>query len=102
LGVLTPGSYCHIDEGGYVLEPMYFFVEGDVVIGKNNDGSLSVEVNAVNSYDVPVHIVYNAAGVTSVENTNATNKDVRKQLINGQLLIQRDGKTYNVIGTVVK
>lgn len=102
MGVLTPGSYCHIDEEGYVLEPMYFFVEGDVVIGKNNDGSLSVEVNAVNSYDVPVHIVYNAADVTSVENTNATNKDVRKQLINGQLLIQRDGKTYNVIGTVVK
>lgn len=102
MGVLTPGSYCHIDEEGYVIEPMYFFVEGDVVIGKNNDGSLSVEVNAVNSYDVPVHIVYNAADVTSVENTNATNKDARKQLINGQLLIQRDGKTYNVIGTVVK
>ena len=99
-GVATPGLYAHMSEDGYLLDPMYFFVEGNVVVSKNNDGSLSVEVNACNSYGIPVHIVYNPSEISSVEDTH-TSVEVCKQIRNGQLHIQRNGNTYNVLGTVV-
>ena len=89
-----------MSEDGYLLDPMYFFVEGNVVVSKNNDGSLSVEVNACNSYGIPVHIVYNPSEISSVEDTH-TSVEVCKQIRNGQLHIQRNGNTYNVLGTVV-
>ena len=100
-GVATPGLYAHMSEDGYLLDPMYFFVEGNVVVSKNDNGSLRVEVNALNSYDVPVHIVYDASA-TAVENINVNVEGVNKQIIDGQLYIIRDGKAFNAMGTQVK
>ena len=66
------------------------------------DGKLKVVVDAVNSYDVSVKLQYNADG-TAVDNitTDPTN-DVAKRLVNGQLLIIRNGETYNANGALVK
>ena len=100
-GVATPGLYAHMSEDGYLLDPMYFFVEGNVVVSKNDNGSLRVEVNALNSYDVPVHVVYDASA-TAVENINVNVEGVKKQIIDGQLYIIRDGKAFNAMGTQVK
>ena len=101
-GMITPGFYGFVDEEGYILEPMYFLVAGTVVVDKNSDGSLYVEVNAVNSYEVPVHLVYDGSGTTDVENTQAAVNGVRKQIRNGQLIIVRDGKAFNAQGAVLK
>ena len=73
-----------------------------MAVTKNELGTLSFEINAANSCGIPVYILYDPSNMTDVENTNATIKDVRKHIINGQLLIQRDGKTYNVMGVQVK
>ena len=105
-GILPDGpaqSYvCWIDNDGN-LDPdgLYCLVDGTVTVKKVN-GKLSFEVDAVNSYDVPVKLYYNVDG-TAVENitTDPTN-NVVKRLVNGQLLIIRNGKTYNATGALVK
>ena len=105
-GILPDGpaqSYvCWIDNDGN-LDPdgLYCLVDGTVTVKKVN-GKLSFEVDAVNSYDVPVKLYYNVDG-TAVENitTDHTN-NVVKRLVNGQLFIIRNGKTYNAIGALVK
>ena len=85
----------------YYQDGLYCLVDGTVTVKKIN-GKLSFEVDAVNSYDVPVKLYYNVDG-TAVENitTDHTN-NVVKRLVNGQLLIIRNGKTYNVTGALVK
>ena len=105
-GVLPDGPaqsyFCGLDAEGY-LDPLqlYCLVDGTVTV-ENVDGKLKVEVDAVNSYDVPVTLHYIAAGTTAVENVNKDNTQVAKRLVNGQLLIIRNGETYNATGALVK
>ena len=100
-GSVMPSYYAGYADG-WLVDPFYFFVSGEVAVTKNEDSSLNIEINALNSCDIPVHIVYSAAGATSVENTQAAVNGVRKQIRHGQLLIQREGKTYNALGVQVK
>lgn len=99
---IAPGFYGAMTEDGYISLPLYFLVEGTVEVKKNDEGSLYVEVNAVNSYDVPVHLVYDAS-VTAVENIQSEDiNGVKKMMIDGQLVIIRNGKAYNAVGAQVK
>ena len=98
----APSYVCFVDENGYLdPEGLYCLIDGTVIIEKV-DGKLKVVVDAVNSYDVSVKLQYNADG-TAVDNitTDPTN-DVAKRLINGQLLIIRNGETYNANGALIK
>ena len=90
-------------EGYYDIEGegVYCMVDGKVTI-KNVDGALRVEIDAVNSYDLPVKIVYQGRVTTDVENTPVDESQVVKRLINGELLIIRNGEVYTVTGTRVK
>ena len=54
----APSLYATYTEDGYLNVPLWFMVGGTVTV-KHVDGQLSVEVNALNSYDQEVHIVYN-------------------------------------------
>ena len=105
-GVLPDGPaqsyFCGLDAEGY-FDPLqlYCLVDGTVIV-ENVGGKLKVEVDAVNSYDVPVTLHYVAAGTTAVENVNKDNTQVAKRLVNGQLLIIRNGETYNATGALVK
>ena len=101
MGIIYPGFYGHLSEDGYILEPLYFFVDGTVVVTKNDNGGLRVEVNAVNSYDVPVHLVYDESG-SGVEDIPTQTTTARKQIINGQLFIIRNGETFDATGARVK
>ena len=58
-GQVSLSFYANLDEEGYLVTPIYFLVSGTVEV-TNVDGNLKVEVNAVNSNDVPIHIVYDA------------------------------------------
>ena len=104
-GILPDGPaqsyFCGLDEEGY-LDPLqlYCLVDGTVVV-ENVNGKLKVEVDAVNSYDVPVRLHYSVVE-TAVENVTTDKTDVVKRLINGQLLIQRGGKIFNAQGVQVK
>ena len=80
---------------------LYCLVDGTVTV-ENVGGKLKVDVDAINSYEVPVKIHYAPADATAVENVNKDNTQVAKRLINGQLLIIRNGETYNATGALVK
>ena len=99
-GNVMPSYYAGYADG-WLVEPFYFFQTGTVEVTKNANGKLNFEINALNSCNIPVHIVYDAA-TSGIENTPATPESARKQLRNGQLLIMRDGRTYNALGTPVK
>ena len=108
-GILPDGpaqSYvCWLDKEGY-LDPdgLYCLVDGTATI-QNVNGKMKVEVDAVNSYDVPVKLHYEGPIVVSVENVDAeknTDTKASKRLVNGQLLIIRNGETYNATGALVK
>ena len=76
---------------------MYFFVSGTVEV-KNKNGKLYMEINARNSYNVPAHIIYDGSATTDLLDTRYPIPDTRKTIQNGQLLILRNGETYNVLG----
>jgi hypothetical protein len=71
------------------------------VVNKEANNKLIFDINALNSCDIPVHIVYDASG-TGVENINVNVEGVKKQILDGQLVIIRNGKAYNAIGAQVK
>ncbi len=100
-GVL-PSFYAKIWEDGSLEVPLWLLVGGTVEVRKDEQLNPYLEVNAYNSYGVPVHIVYDGTS-TAVENVNSQSpkKDVQKRLVNGQLLLIRNGEAYNVLGTIV-
>jgi hypothetical protein len=87
---------------GNFIESMYFFVEGTVQVRKNKAGKLHLEVNAINSFNLPIHIVYEEDPVkTNIENV-IVDTNASKLVKDGQLFIMKEGIMYNVLGTVVK
>ena len=101
-GSVSPSLYGTIDvESGYINIPIWFMVSGTVEVTKTETGNLKVEVNALNSYDQTIHIVYEGAG-TGLENINVDTQGISKQIIDGQLVIIREGKAYNAMGAQVK
>ena len=61
-GQVSLSFYANLNEEGLLVTPIYFLVGGTVEV-TDVDGYLKVEVNAVNSNDIPVHIVYDATPV---------------------------------------
>jgi hypothetical protein len=95
-----PSFFAYIDEDDYLLPPLWFMVGGEVTV-TNVDGKLKLEVNALNSYNQPIHIVYDPTA-DGLENINVEAQGMRKQIVDGQLVIIRDGKAYNAMGAQVK
>ena len=105
-GILPDGPaesyFCGLDADGY-LDPLqlYCLVDGTVTV-ENINGKLKVEVDAINSYDVPVILHYDASTSTALENITTEKVDAQKRLVNGQLFIIRNGETFNATGAIVK
>ena len=98
-----PSFYSTIVEqdGKLYYDDLYFMVGGTVKV-ENVEGKLKLTVDAVNSYDVSVKISYVATASTGVENINVNVEGIRKQIVDGQFVIIRDGKAYNAQGAQVK
>ena len=96
-----PSFYARMMEDGSLITPLWLLVDGTVEVTKTEEGYPYLEVNAVNSYGVEVHIVFDGAA-TGLENINANVQGLRKQIVDGQLVIIRDGKVYNAQGAQVK
>ena len=100
-GSIYPSFYGKLAASGGVTPPCYFMVGGNVVV-ENVDGHLKVTIDALNSYDVPAHIVYEADPVeTGFENIKVST-NASKMIENNQLFIIKDGVKYNIMGSVVK
>lgn len=105
-GILPDGpaqSYvCGLTEDGYLDENnLWCLVDGTVTV-ENVDGKLKVEVDGINSYDLPVKVHYLGTVSTSVEDVEVPEVGATKLLKQGQLLIIRNGETYNAMGAIVK
>ena len=100
-GVL-PSFYAKIWEDGSLEVPLWLLVGGTVEVRKDEQLNAHLEVNAYNSYGVPIHIVYDGSG-TDVENIGTTpNIIIKKVMINGQLMILHNNKVFNTIGASIK
>ena len=96
-----PSFYARMMEDGSLITPLWLLVDGTVEVTKTEDGAPYLEVNAVNSYGVEVHIVFDGTA-TGLENINVNVEGLRKQIVDGQLVIIRNGKAYNAQGAQVK
>lgn len=94
---VSPSLYASLTDG--YLDALYFLVDGTVKVEKV-DGKLRLEVEAVNSYDVPVHIVYDAQS-TDVEDIVQTQTNTNKVLRDGRLIINHGGKEYSILGVEI-
>lgn len=88
-------SFYSTHDGEYFTS-LYFLVGGTVKVTKK-DGKLHFEMHAVNSYDVPVHVIYNPCE-TGLHDIDIDVADVKKMIINDQLVIIRTRKSFNVMG----
>lgn len=95
------GRTFYATHDGEYFTSLYFLVDGTVTINKKN-GKLSFEVQALNSYDVPVHIIYESSATSAVENITTEQTNSQKKMINGQMMIIRNGKKYNVLGSSIE
>lgn len=98
-GVITPSYYATLNSDGSSSNA-WFFVDGTVEV-KTVDGVFTIEVNAINSYDQPIHITYSATA-TALPGTETDTLQAEKFFHNGQLYIRRNGTTYSVSGAVVE
>ena len=97
-----PSFYARMMEDGSLVVPLWLLVDGTVEVTKTEDGNPYLEVNAVNSYGVEVHIVYDGTA-TSVENLPMGDTvDTHKWMIDGRLVIIRNGEAFDVMGVRVK
>ena len=94
-----PSFYAQMLEDGSLIVPLWLLVGGTVDVTKDEEGNAHLEVNAVNSYGVPVHIVYDGTPInTAVENTQSPMTRSQKLLRNGHLIIKNAGAEYNAQG----
>lgn len=96
-----PSYYSQLLEDGSLIIPVWLLVSGTVEVSKDDQGNPYLEVNAFNSYEVPVHIVYDGRAI-GINNMPIDDANIHKQIINGQLYIIYNGDTYNTIGTRIK
>ena len=97
---VSPSLYASLTDG--YLDALYFLVDGTVKVEKV-DGKLRLEVEAVNSYDVPVHVVYDASlAGSNLENTKVVDSNLSKVLKDDQLIIIKSGVKYNILGSVIE
>ena len=101
-GKVNPSFYGLMSEDGKGIVPPLYFIVGGTVEVENRDGKLYIEVNAVNSYNVPIHIVFDGTKQTTAVENITTEKGATKRIENGQLLINRNGNTYNVLGAQIQ
>ena len=99
----APSYVCFVDENGYLdPEGLYCLVDGTVTV-ENIEGKMKLEVDAINSYDIPVKIHYIGEVDTAVEDVEVEQEvGATKMIKDGQLLIIRNGNTYNVTGALLK
>ena len=101
LGAVYPSFYAELASNGDLMTPLWLLIDGTVEVRKNDAGQVFLEVNAVNSYGVPVHIVYDGTAMGVADITSPLSQPT-KYILNGQLIILKDGTKYNAQGGILK
>lgn len=93
-GYIT-GSYAGI-KGSQGITNIWWIVAGTVTVAENG----IITVDATNTYDRLIKSVLGQEE-QAIENTDAAVK-ATKRLVNGQLVIEKNGVQFNAIGTILK
>ena len=96
--VIQP-SYYAVLRSGKITKPS-FITSGTVTITNTKDG-MAIDVDAKNSWNVPVKLHY-APQLTGINDINVETSKVVKTIENGQVVIVKDGVKYNVAGVCIK
>ena len=101
---IYPSFYGIFSPNGGITVPCYFMVGGQVVV-ENVNGALKVTIDALNSYDVPAHIVYEATPepVVVTEMVGVVKRALQYYDATIVLTHEADGTAhiYNVVDSVV-
>lgn len=98
-----PSFYAEMMEDGSLVTPLWLLIDGTVEVSQNKDGYIYLVAEAYNSYGVPVHIEFDGTPRgTGVEHITSTTETTKKVLKDGQILIIRNGKTYNIVGQLAQ
>jgi hypothetical protein len=97
-GSPLPSYYVTANEFGHAYG--YFLVDGTVTV-ENINGHIRMSINAVNSYDLPVKILYDPT-LTALEDVNSPSVKANKELRHGQLIIRYNGHEFNAQGAILK
>jgi len=85
-----------IDAEGYIAIPLWLMVDGTVTVHANG----VITVKATNTWGVDIECQL-GQWPEAIENTDAA-AGVSKRIVNGQLVIEKNGVKYNAVGTIVK
>ena len=81
------------------MDKIWYIVSGTVTIDENG----TITVSGKNSLDHNINVTLWKGTDTAINNAK---DDVRekavKRLVNGKLIIERNGKTFNILGTEIK
>lgn len=92
------GSFAaYYNASGYIITPIWWPVSGTVTVSETG----IITVDALNSYDKLIKCVLGEEEPQAINNTETANK-VAKRLVNGQLVIEKNGVQYNVVGAELK
>lgn len=92
-----PSYYARLLDGTDIVIPLWLLVGGTVEVSKDEEGRARLEVNAVNSYGVSVHILYDATD-TALQDVPSASSLATKRLQDGRMVIIRNGEAYSLTG----
>ena len=92
-----PSYYARLLDGTDIVIPLWLLVGGTVEVSKDEEGRARLEVNAVNSYGVSVHILYDATD-TALQDVPSASSSATKRLHDGRMVIIRNGEAYSLTG----
>ena len=92
-----PSYYARLLDGTDIVIPLWLLVGGTVEVSKDEEGRARLEVNAVNSYGVSVHILYDATD-TALQDVPSASSSATKRLQDGRMVIIRNGEAYSLTG----
>ncbi|MCQ2288866.1 MAG: hypothetical protein MJZ74_07180 [Muribaculaceae bacterium] len=96
--VIQP-SYFAVLRSGKITKP-YFITSGTVTV-TNTKGGMAIDVDAKNSWNVPVKLHY-VPEFTGINDIAVESSKVVKTIENGQVVIEKDGAKYNAAGARIK
>ena len=89
-----------VDENNDVyLDKIWYIVSGTVTIDENG----TITVSGKNSLDHKINVTLLKGTETAINNAKDDTKEKAvKRLVNRKLIIERNGKTFNILGTEIK
>lgn len=98
-GYVDGGAYpcLYYQVGNNNIQAIWYITSGSVKIGYPSPTTVSVEVHAFSYYGSEINLYYNvkSEGIDEVQSAESA---VRKVLRNGSIVIERNGKQYDILG----